>query len=145
MNLSFIIIFLFIKLLVNHFSLEVIACNIMSRIDSMTHLDYLRIKYVLTSNGYYYIIKEDDISNNPNEFIASGKIPDLLDNCCDSAVMKDIAGCNQEEHNKHTIAFLKVFIFKVQFLNYLFNFKFQIISIFNSQFKKLMKFLINYF
>jgi hypothetical protein len=115
MNLSVIISFLFIKLLVNHFSLEVIACNIMSRIDSITHIDYLRIKYVLTSNGYYYIIKEDDISNNPNEFIASGKIPDLLVNCCDSAVMKDIDDCEQEEHNEHIIAFLKVFIFKVQF------------------------------
>jgi hypothetical protein len=135
MNLSVIISFLFIKLLVNRFSLEVIACNLMSRIDSMTHVDYLRIKYVLTSNGYYYIIKDEDISNNPNEFIASGKIPDLLNNCCDSAVIKDISVCKQE-HNEHSIAFLKVFIFKVQF---------QIIFIFNSKFKKLIKFLINYF
>ncbi len=136
MNLSVIISFLFIKLFLNRFSLEVIACNLMSRIDSMTHVDYIRIKFVLTSNGYYYIIKDEHISNNPNEFIASGKIPDLLNNCCDSAVIKDISGCKEEEHNEHSIAFLKVFIFKVQF---------QIISIFNSQFKKLIKFLINYF
>ncbi len=111
MILSIKVILIFVKLFFDHFSLEVMACNSLSRIDSISYLYYRGIAYVLTSNGYYYIIYENDINDSSVEYKVSGKIPNHLVSCCDSAVVKDINGCAQEEHSEHTIAFLKVLIF----------------------------------
>jgi len=112
MNLSIILSFILVQLFIDHFSLEVIACNTMSRIDSITFVDFREIAFVLTSNGYYYVIREDHIKSNVNEYGVSGKISDLLANCCDASVYKDLNDCQREEDEEHSVSFLKVFIFQ---------------------------------
>jgi len=112
MNLSIILSFILVQLFIDHFSLKVIACNAMSRIDSITFVDYGGIAFVLTSNGYYYVIRNEDINSHVNEYGVSGKISDLLVNCCDASIYKDINNCQREDDEEHVISFLKVFIFQ---------------------------------
>ncbi|CAG2113914.1 unnamed protein product, partial [Medioppia subpectinata] len=81
----------------------------MSKVDSISYLYYKGIAFILTSNGYYYVISEEDVKRDDvKEFQPSGKVPHLA-NCCDSAVIKDINDCDDDLHNEHSIAFTKPF------------------------------------
>jgi len=85
----------------------VLSCSLISRIDAISYLYYRGIAFVLTSNGYYFVITENDIHNkNIKKFDISGKVPHL-DDCCDSALIKDLDECQNDSDNEHSIAFLK--------------------------------------
>lgn len=109
MNFKYLLRFLLINLLIDDFiSNKVLSCNEFSKIDSITHVYYKGIAFVITSNGFYYIIREKDINRKDiNAFEISGKIP-FIANCCDSALIKDMDECQMESDNEHRIDFIKV-------------------------------------
>lgn len=89
-------------------SAQVQSCNTYSKVDAISYLYYKGIAFILTSNGNYYVIKEEDIDNKDiRRFEPSGKVPHLS-NCCDASMLLDVDECPNEEDNEHSIAFVKV-------------------------------------